>query len=234
MNEPRSVLVAGATRGVGVLVVKRLQVLGIGCRVLARDRKRAEALGGVDIVEGDALIAADCARAVEGCDAVVCTIGEHRVPRDRPIVDGIGVIQLADAAVAAGIRRFVLVSTLGAGDSWRRLPFPVRWYFRIFDLVPIVEEKTRSETHVRTLDLDWTILRPGQLTNLAMRARPLLTSGGRAGGTTTRQAVADVAVRCLRSPNAIGKVLTVLDRAMCFTAVGSPRFTLDTPWQPWG
>jgi len=229
---PGKVLVAGATRGVGVHVVRRLRQHGVACRVLARDATRAAKLGDVHIVEGDALDAADCRRAAEGCDAVICTVGEYKVPKDRPLVDGDGVINVAEAALAAGARRFILVSSLGSGESWEWLPFPVKGFFYAVRAMPILAAKTRSDAHVRTLDLDWTILWPAWLTNRPMRAAPLLTAEGRAGGTTSRQAVADVAVRCLASPNAAGRTLTVVDSFMRPTLRG-PSFELDAPWQTW-
>ena len=114
MPTPNKVLIAGATRGVGALVVRRLTQKGVARRVLVRDPARAKGLGDAEIVQGDALDAAACGRAAEGCDAVVCTLGDRRVPRDRPIVDGDGVINLADAAVAAGARRFDLPPLTGS------------------------------------------------------------------------------------------------------------------------
>lgn len=230
---PQKVLIAGATRGVGVHVVRRLRQLDVACRVLARDRGRAEGLGDVEIVEGDAFDEAACKRAAEGCDAVICTIGERKVPKDRPIVDGDGIINLADAAMAAGARRFVLVSTLGSGESWNWLPFFVKGFFHAMRVLPILAEKTRSDAHVRGINLDWTILWPAYLTNRPLRAAPLLTADGRAGGMTSRQATADVAVRCLASPNAIGKTIVVVDSAMRFTLSRGGPFALDAPWEAW-
>lgn len=229
---PDRVLVAGATGGVGVQVVERLRALGVSCRVLTRDSRRAARLGDVEVVQGDALVLADSIRAVEGCDAVICALGERKVPADRPIVDGDGIIHLADASVTAAAQRFLLVSSLGVGDSWQWLPFPVKWMFHAMRAVPILNEKVRSENHLKTLDLGWTILRPGYLTNRGMRSEPLVTTG-RAGGTTSRQAVADVAVRCLRSPNTLGAVLTVVDRSMRITLSQGDPFYLDALWEPW-
>ena len=230
---PDKVLIAGATRGVGAEVARRLRQLGIPSRALVRDPARAANLGDVEIVPGDAMRAEDCRTAAEGCDAVICTVGERKVPKDRPPVDGDGIINLADAALAGGARRFVLVSTLGAGESWNWLPFFVKWYFQALRLRPILAEKTRSDDHVRSLDLDWTILWPGGLTNRNMRAAPLLTVDGVAGLTTSRQAVADVAVRSLASANAIGQTIIVVDPLMRFTMRRGGTFDLDAGWEAW-
>ena len=107
------VLVAGATGGCGRLVVRRLRDLGVATQVLTRDARRAASLGPVEVVEGNALSPEDCRRAIEGCQAVICTLGDRWVPPDGRIVDGDGVINLAQAAARAGARRFILVSSGG-------------------------------------------------------------------------------------------------------------------------
>src|SRR5262245_20974480 len=112
------VLVAGATGGCGRWVVRRLNDLGITPQVLTRDARWAASLGPVEAVEGNALSEEDCRQAMEGCQAVICTLGDRWVPPDGRIVDGDGVINLAKAAERVGARRFILVSSLGAGDSW--------------------------------------------------------------------------------------------------------------------
>ncbi len=226
------VLVAGGTGGCGWWVVRRLADLGIAARVLTRDARRAASLGPVEIVEGNALSPADCHRAIEGCQAVICTLGDRWVPRDGRIVDGDGVINLAKAAELTGARRFILVSSVGVGDSWT--PFFMYWIFRLLGGMPILQEKTRSEEYVRSSGLQWTILRPGGLTNFRMRGEPvLLPATARVPELTTRQVVADVAVRCMQSENAIGQALTVVDHLVGWAVVGGTPFHLDVPWAAW-
>jgi uncharacterized protein YbjT (DUF2867 family) len=96
------VLVAGATGGCGRLMVRRLTELGLATQVLTRDARRAAQLEPVGVVEGNALSSEDCRRAIEGCQAVICTLGDRWVPADARIVDGDGVINLAKAAEEAG------------------------------------------------------------------------------------------------------------------------------------
>lgn len=223
------VLVAGATGGCGRLIVRRLTDLGISTRVFTRDARRAGALGDVEVVEGNALSADDCRRAVEGCHAVICALGERWVPRDHRIVDGDGVINLAEAACRAGARRFILVS---GSIIWA--PFFIRWFFHALRVMPIAEEKVRSEAFIRSSELAWTILWPGFLSNSRVRAEPLLLpESGRAPGLTSKQAVADVAVRCLNSENAIGQVFIVVDRSVRWGIWRGKPVHLDVPWTEW-
>jgi uncharacterized protein YbjT (DUF2867 family) len=226
------VLVAGATGGCGHLVVRRLSDLGMATQVLTRDAHRAASLGPVEVIEGNALSPDDCRRALAGCQAVICTLGDRWVPPDGHIVDGEGVINLAKATQRAGVRRFILVSSLGIGDSWA--PFFVRWFFRLLGVMPIFREKGRSEAYVRSSGLQWTILRPGFLTNFRMRGAPvLLPVTGRAPGLPTRQAVADVAVRSLQSEIAIGQAFTVVDHLMRWAIWRGKPINLDVPWAAW-
>jgi uncharacterized protein YbjT (DUF2867 family) len=226
------VLVAGATGGCGRLVMRRLSDLCIATQILTRDARRAASLGPVEVVEGNALSPQDCRRAIDGCQAVICTLGDRWVPPDGRIVDGDGVINLAKAAELAGARRFILVSSLGLGGSW--FPFWGRWLLWVLRVMPIFREKGRSEEYVRSSGLQWTILRPGFLTNFRMRGEPvLLPVSGRAPGLTTRQAVADVAVRCLQSENAIGQAFTVVDHLMRWAIWRGKPIHLDVPWAAW-
>ncbi len=222
------VLVAGASRGVGLLACQRLVDLGHGVRGLSRSA--GPGIQGVEWQAGDLLDPATCASAVMGCEAVVCAAGERRVPEGREIVDGPGIVQLIDAARDAGVRRFVLVSSLGVGGSWHSVPFPVRWFFKASGSLPILEAKAVSEERLRESGISWTILHPGFLTNHRMRAEPFCREGI-VPGLTTRQAVADVAVRSLQSRTAEERCLAVCNRWLGWMA--GPECSLEVDWAGW-
>jgi uncharacterized protein YbjT (DUF2867 family) len=110
----------------------------------------------LDIEQEDA---AAFGRAFAGCDAVVFAAGggpDGNVERKRT-VDLEGSLKSIDGAVAAGIRRFVQVSAIDVdrpvapdvGDVWRAY----------------VEAKRDADAALRSSDLDWTIIRPGRLTD---------------------------------------------------------------------
>ena len=113
-------LVTGGTGFVGANVVRELLAEGATVRVLARPRGDRRALAGlpVEIVEGDLLDTASLRRAVSGVDMVFHVAADYRlwVP-DAPAlyrtnVDGTRAV--IEAATAAGARRIVYTSTVGA------------------------------------------------------------------------------------------------------------------------
>jgi uncharacterized protein YbjT (DUF2867 family) len=248
------VLVAGGTGGTGRLAVGRLRSLGIPTRILTRDRRHAasggyrgvltrqwkpapmrdeggaDSLGLVEVVEGDALVEEDCRRAVDGCDAIICTMGRGRRSWQGPSVDHEGIINLARAADQAG-SRFVLVSALGVGDSWKRQPLFIRALLG-WAMGQYRHDKDRSEGFVEASGLAWTILRPGFLHDFQMRSEPVLTVSGHVPGFCGRHALADVAVRCLQTANAKCRALSIADAWCGHFLLGEP-FALDVPWAPW-
>ncbi|AQZ64186.1 oxidoreductase ylbE [[Actinomadura] parvosata subsp. kistnae] len=98
-------------------------------------------------------------RIVEGADAVVFAAGAgpgSGAARKDTVDRGASVL-LADAAERAGVRRFIQISSMGAGKP----PAPGRdevW-------AAYIRAKTEAEEDLRARDLAWTILRPGRLTD---------------------------------------------------------------------
>ena len=179
----------------------------------AANRELLLAAGADEVVVGDLLESADAQKAVEGCDAVIFAAGSSlRTGLLRPsrVVDGIGVLHLVEAAVDAGVRRFVLQSTIGAGDSRPGMPL----WARAIVLRWTVREKERAEQALRESGLEYTIVRPGWLTDEPPTNDVLVAEGG---GTTTgsipRADVARLMVTALASAAAVGRTIEVVARA---------------------
>ena len=99
------------------------------------------------------------AEAFRGCDAVVFTAGggpDGNVDRKRT-VDLEGSLKSIEGARTAGISRFVQVSAIGVDEPLPEGTSPV---WRAY-----VEAKRDADAALRTSGLDWTILRPGRLTD---------------------------------------------------------------------
>jgi uncharacterized protein YbjT (DUF2867 family) len=136
----------------------------------------------------------DVAALLSGADAVVFAAGagpgSGALRKDT--VDRAASVLLADAAEQAGVRRFVQVSSMGAGQPPRSGSDEV-W-------AAYIAAKTAAEDDLRARDLDWTILRPGGLTDAPPAGTVRLAAPPIPAGTIPRADVAVVIVALLDEP----------------------------------
>lgn len=167
-------------------------------------RDELEALGAevrmLDIEAGDV---EQFVTAFEGCEAVVFTAGggaDGNIERKRTVDLGGSVLSI-EAAQRLGIRRFVQVSAWGVDDE---LPDDTSDTWRAY-----VEAKRDADTALRDSDLDWTIVRPGGLTDDPATGHVLVGSDADVprsdGGTVPRADVAAVVVASLDHPSTVGR-----------------------------
>lgn len=198
-----AVLVIGGSRATGLEIVKVLRARGDDVVVLVRegsDAGAAEATG-ARIFRGDAMNPADLTAAFGSGSfrAVISTLGATRVDGPRPDFDGNR--NVVDAARAAGVQRFILVTVIGAGDSYDAAP----WIARRF-LDKVIAEKSKAEDYLKTSGLDFTIIRPGGLLNGESQGKAFLTEDTRAMSWIRRSDLALLCVQALDDPRAIGKI----------------------------
>jgi uncharacterized protein YbjT (DUF2867 family) len=136
----------------------------------------------------------DVAALLSGADAVVFAAGagpgSGALRKDT--VDRAASVLLADAAEQAGVRRFVQVSSMGAGQPPRSGSDEV-W-------AAYIAAKTAAEDDLRARDLDWTILRPGGLTDAPPAGTVRLAAPPIPAGAIPRADVAAVIVALLDEP----------------------------------
>ena len=138
--------------------------------------------------------AGEVAVLLAGADAVVFAAGAgpgSGTARKDTVDRGASVL-LAEAAARAGTRRFAQVSSMGAGQP----PEPGRdevW-------AAYLTAKTAAEDDLAVRDLDWTILRPGGLTDAAPTGRVRLAPPPVPRGTVPRADVAAVLAALLDEP----------------------------------
>ena len=136
----------------------------------------------------------DVAVLLSGADAVVFAAGAgpgSGAPR-KDSVDRAASVLMADAAERAGVRRFVQVSSMGAGQPPRSGTDEV-W-------AAYIAAKTAAEADLRARDLDWIIVRPGGLTDTPATGRVRLAPPPVPRGTVPRADVAAVIVALLDHP----------------------------------
>jgi uncharacterized protein YbjT (DUF2867 family) len=152
MSNP-TVLVAGATGSLGREVVRALKARGERVRALGRSARRLEALRGLadEFYPADALDARSLPPALEGVDRVFSCLGASVIPmlhygrRSFSQVDYPANRNLVEAAVRAGVRKFVYVSVFGH-DRLPRNDF-IRGHERVVETL-------------RASGLDYSVLRP--------------------------------------------------------------------------
>lgn len=160
-----NVLVIGGTRGIGREVVQSAHAAGHTLTLLARNAERISLpVTGVRVVAGDARDADDIDRAVAGQHAVVWTVGV-RPTRKAVDIFSRGTQFLLAAMARHGVPRLICVTGIGAGDSRGHGGFFYDHILLPLFMKNIYDDKDRQEALLRESDVDWTIVRPGTLTN---------------------------------------------------------------------
>ena len=197
------VLVVGGHGKVGLRLLRLLAGAGHRARGLIRSPDQAadlEAVGAEPVVID--LEREDISPAVAGADAVVFAAGAGpgSGPERKRTVDLGGVVKLIDAAKANDVRRYVMISSMGAdhpppGDD---------------GMAPYLQAKAAADAALVASGLDHTIVRPGGLTDDAgtglIDAAPSL---GRRG-SIPRDDVAATLLAVLETPSTIGKTFELL------------------------
>ena len=176
---------------------------------------------GAFLQRGDALVPADVARvfaSLDECDVVVSTVGG--TPAD-PRADSDGNIALIEAAARKGVKKFVLVTSIGVGNS-AGAPPP-----QVYDVLkPVLLEKAKAEERLAAVaaasGMAMVIVRPGGLKTAPPTGTGVLTEDTTVCGAIHRADVADLVVRAALRAKADGKVLSAVDKAQLYN-VPTPK-----------
>jgi uncharacterized protein YbjT (DUF2867 family) len=157
----------------------------------------ADGVEGV-VVDMEQAGADEVADAVRGGDAVVFAAGAGpgSGPERKQTVDLGAAVKLVDAAKATGVNRYVIVSSIGAHEPASG-PDQMR---------PYLEAKAQADRAVMESGLDWTVVRPGSLTDDPGTGRVRLESELGNRGPIPRDDVAAVLRACLDTPETAGLV----------------------------
>lgn len=156
------VLVLGATGPTGKLLVHKLCAAGRLVWAMHRNEASKTELErmGARVVSGDAMdrdsIFLATEQAAAECDTIINLIGGNPMQPPETWPDFEGNVNAIDAAAEARVRRFLFVTSVGTGSSWKYVPEDA--FIR-----PILELKSRAETHLRDSGLDFCIIKPGGL-----------------------------------------------------------------------
>src|SRR5215471_11451357 len=195
------ILVIGASRGIGLEAVKAAILAGHDVRALARSGASVPLQNvALDKMSGDALDPTTIRKALQNVDVVIQTLGVDFSP--MLIFEGTRLFSestriLVDAMKAAGVQRLVAVTGLGAGNSRGHGGFLYDAVIFPLLLKRVYDDKDVQEWIIKSSGLDWTIVRPGLLTNRpgSGRYRILTAAEDWRFGMISRADVADFIVR---------------------------------------
>jgi putative NADH-flavin reductase len=158
-------LIIGGTGGTGKELIQQALEQGHILTALVRNPEKINTTHkNLSVVKGNVLEFNKVQQVVAGQDAVLSTLGHKRFFIKTNILSE-GTKNIIDAMEKHKVNRFICVTSLGINDSRFKLglyytlfviPFIIFFYFR---------DKAKQEKIIRGSKLNWTIVRPGQLTN---------------------------------------------------------------------
>jgi uncharacterized protein YbjT (DUF2867 family) len=200
------VVIAGGHGKVGLRALRLLAERGDRARGLIRNPDHAPDLGAVGaepvVSDLEAVEATELTSELGGADAVIFSAGAGAgsgAARKRTVDYG-GAVKLIEAARLAGISRYLMVSAIGAN-------YPDRWSE---SMRPYYQAKAEADAQLEASGLDYTIVRPGGLTDDPGTG---LIDAGRSlerSGSVSRDDVAATLVACLDEPATVGVSFDVL------------------------
>jgi uncharacterized protein YbjT (DUF2867 family) len=193
-----NILVIGASQGTGALAVRAALDKGHRVTAFARSpRKLVLEHPQLERVAGDFHQATSVNTAVPGHDAVIITASATSLAafKANPRYFSQGTGYVIDAMKKAGVKRLVVLSALGVGET-RPLLNPIVRALAVGWLLKVpFEDHARQEELARVSGLDWVIARPGRLTNgPARRQYVKKTTIEKVPGSISRADVADFLV----------------------------------------
>ncbi|PPC88391.1 MAG: epimerase [Hyphomicrobium sp.] len=204
-----TVLIIGASKGIGLETVKAALAAGHDVRAFSRSAASiAIENPRLQKIAGDALSKPDIAAALPGADVVIQSLG---VASAQELIFGTTLFSkstelLIEAMAVSGPRRLIAVTGAGAGNSRGRIGFLYDSVMFPLLLQRVYSDKDIAEHSIQKSGLEWTIVRPGGLTNRPVTGRYHVLTDMKdwRGGFISRADVADFLVKQVTDRSLIG------------------------------
>ena len=157
------VIVFGATGHTGRQLVEQLVRAGQQVTAFARTPGKVNTFSGkVKVVQGDATDPAGVRRAVKGQAAVFHALAQGVTEKSN--IQTIFAANLIQAMEAEGVKRLIMLSALGSGDSWDQASLLVKFVHKVA-LKNFFADKEQAEAKIIQSSLNYTLIRPAVLSN---------------------------------------------------------------------
>ncbi len=202
-------IIFGATGKTGIELIKQSLEQGHNVTAFVRNPARlAIEDENLTLFTGDVFDPASVAQAVQGQDVVICALGAGSDLK-KTTVRTTGTINIISGMQQNSIKRLLVVTAMGVGDSWDTLSLFNKFFFATL-LKSSRTDHEAQEAAVKESGLDWTIVRPSGLTDTSRTG--VYDVGENISATTSKIARADVADLILKEveqETLIGKAVTI-------------------------
>jgi putative NADH-flavin reductase len=205
------ILVLGGTRGTGRCAVDRALAAGHDVTLIARDPSTFDGKhASLRVLKGDVLDPGTLAPAIAGQDAVLFAVGATLgALKQNPNIFSEGTKHTIEMMKPAGVKRLIVLSSHGSGDSRPYGGFLLNRIVRPLLLAPYFDDHERQEAIVKTTDLDWVIARPTLLTNGKATSKYKIVEQGMPGVRISRSDVADFMLSAIETDKYVRKALSL-------------------------
>ncbi len=222
------VLVFGATGGSERAAVEELLAQGHAVSAFVRTAPQAPARDGLRYVQGDVMNPADVERAVAGQDAVIVTLGISENPlrvrlfgpaRTPSAVRSVGTRHVIAAMHEHGVRRLVVQTSYGVGETRHRLRLLDRLFFALL-LKPQIADTEIQQQAVAACSLDWLLVQPVHLTDGLENDLPFASAtGDTAQMKLSRRSVGRYLAEAVQNPALVRQTIALSGAARRLPAV---------------
>jgi putative NADH-flavin reductase len=160
-----NLLVIGGTGKTGREIIKQGLSQGHVITAVVRNPSNVKfSHANLNILKGNVLVPASYERSLQGQDAVLSALGHKKFIIKTSVLSQ-GTKNIITAMERNNVKRFICITSLGINDS----KFKLGLYYTLFTIPFILFfyflDKSKQEKLIMNSKLEWTIVRPGQLTN---------------------------------------------------------------------
>jgi len=160
----KRIVIFGATGATGQKVVEQALAQDYQVSGFVRNPSKMQIKDkDLELMQGDVLNFEHVSSAVKGQDAVVCCLGMPA--SDKSTLRADGTANIIKAMKKHGVQRLICQTSLGFADSKKILPWHMKYLIVPFILKNAFRDHELQESKIEASNLDWTIVRPGNMTN---------------------------------------------------------------------
>jgi len=175
------ILLLGATGRTGKCIIEAAQKRGHQISAIARNSEMLKNYQ-IDITKGTPYDPITVEKAIQGCEAVINTLNVSRTSDNpwAPLAAPMDMISMSAANALksmekSGIKRFVTLSTIGAGRSWKTAPGILKFIVSISNLKYAFRDHGKQEEILENSAIDYTICRAPMLSSEILNTKVVAT-----------------------------------------------------------